>query len=84
MELIAIVAVLDEGLWSGDSGDSSSNGASQAPAAAAFELGSDGTLNPDGETHLVSMPPLLLVAAYRFMTAPWKQTGVGAVAQPAD
>ncbi|KAL3146633.1 hypothetical protein ABBQ32_000863 [Trebouxia sp. C0010 RCD-2024] len=33
------------------------------------EPGSEGVLNPDSETHLVSMPPLLLVAVYRCMNA---------------
>ena len=65
-----IDALLGQGLWSDDSGDSSSSGASQAVVAAASEPGSEGVLNPDSETHLVSMPPVLLVAAYRFMTAP--------------
>ena len=65
-----IHALLGQGLWSGDSGDSSSSGASQAAAAAASEPGSEGVLNPDSETHVVSMPPVLLVAAYRFMKAP--------------
>ncbi|KAL8794089.1 MAG: hypothetical protein Q9182_007637 [Xanthomendoza sp. 2 TL-2023] len=32
-----------------------------------FELGSEGVVNIDAETHLVSMPPVLLVVAYRFM-----------------
>jgi len=67
---LQIDALLGQGLWSGDSGDSSSSGASQAAIAAASEPGSEGVLNPDSETHLVSMPPVLLVAAYRFMKAP--------------
>jgi len=67
---LQIDALLGQGLGSGDSGDSSSSGASQAAIAAASEPGSEGVLNPDSETHLVSMPPMLLVAAYRFMTAP--------------
>ena len=65
-----IDALLGQGLGSGDSGDSSSNGASAAAVAAASEPGSEGVTNPDSETHLVSMPPVLLVAAYRFMKAP--------------
>ena len=60
-----IHALLGQGLESDDSGDSSSSGASQA--AIASEPDSEGVLNPDGETHLVSMPPVLLVAAQRFM-----------------
>jgi len=65
---LQIDALLGQGLGSEDSGDSSSSGASQAAIAAASEPGSEGMLNPDSETHLVSMPPVLLVAAYRFMT----------------
>ena len=62
--------MLGQGLCSADSGDRSSSGASQAAVAAASEPGSEGVLNPDSETHLVSIPPVLLVAAYRFMKAP--------------
>ena len=68
-ELILDHAVLDQGLWSDDSGDSSSN-SSQAAVALASEPGLEGVLNPDSENHLVSTPPLLLVAACRFMKAP--------------
>ena len=43
----------------------------QASSAAAsepgFEPGSESAINPDAETHRISMPPVLLVAAYRFM-----------------
>ncbi|KAL3160509.1 hypothetical protein ABBQ32_010814, partial [Trebouxia sp. C0010 RCD-2024] len=62
-----------EDLESGDSGDSSSSNASQTPALGTaapqpgYEPGSEGMINPDAETHLISMPPVLLVAAYRFM-----------------
>ena len=62
--------MLGQGLLSDGSGDSSSSGASQAAIAAASEPGSEGVLNPDNETHLVSMPPVLLVAAYRLMRVP--------------
>lgn len=65
-----IVAPLGQGLSSGGSGDSSSSGASQAAVAAASEPGAEGVLNPDNETHLVSMPPVLLVAAYWFLKVP--------------
>lgn len=67
---VAYIGEPGQGLGSGDSGDSSSNGASAAAVAAASEPGSEGVTNPDSETHLVSMPPVLLVAAYRFMKAP--------------
>ena len=32
-----------------------------------FDPGSEGLINPDAEMHLISMPPVLLVAAHRFM-----------------
>lgn len=57
-------------MGSGDSRDSSSSKASQAATAAVSEPGSEGVPNPDGETHIVSMPPVLLVAAYRCMKVP--------------
>lgn len=60
-------ALLGQGLWSGDSGDSSRGGAAQAAVAAASEPGSEGVLSFDSETHVVSMPPVPLVVAYQFM-----------------
>ncbi|KAL3156272.1 hypothetical protein ABBQ32_012545 [Trebouxia sp. C0010 RCD-2024] len=67
---VAYIGEPGQGLWSGGSGDSSSNGDCKVAVAAASEPGAEGVRNPDSETHLVSMPPVLLVAAYRFMKAP--------------
>ncbi len=64
-----IDALLGQGLGSEDSSDSSSSGAIQAAIAAASGPDSEGWLYPDREPHLVSMPPVLLVAAYRSMKA---------------
>lgn len=61
-------ALLGQGLGSGGRGDSSSGRVSHAATLAALKS-DEGLLNPDGETHLVSMPPLLLVAAHQFMMA---------------
>lgn len=65
-----INALLGQRLWSGDNEHSSSWGDSQAAGATANEPDSEGLLHPDSETHLVSVPPLLLVAAYQCMNAP--------------
>ena len=62
-----------EGLEPGGSGDSSSSSASQLqPSGTAdpepgSEPGSEGLINPDTESYFLSTPPVLLVAAYRFM-----------------
>ncbi len=62
-------SMLGQGLGSDDSGDSLSSGGIQAAIAAASGPDSEGWLYPDREPHLVSMPPVLLVAAHRSMTA---------------